>query len=187
MYDDVFGEVGDECRDDFDRSFLDGAALDLAAVQPILEPYPELWAEWQRRVRLAPAEMPWPYDQRLCYSPTLMRAVVRQHEHLRSDRDKVPFGLDEECDALAATCPGLAEERRAELTDPWLRAGCLIRGDADELANWYDLDYIRRAIELRNRPPDPNSTEFRASSLKIKQFIDEADAATRPEGGAKFN
>jgi hypothetical protein len=68
---------------------------------------------------------------------------------------------------VAAFSP-VRDERREQLTDPWIRA----KVGPDRIAKLYDPEYLQRWVNARLRAADPFSEE----SLRVDQFMAVASA-----------
>jgi len=149
------------------ESFPDGKHLNASVVKWILRDYPELWAQWQAKV-LAPDAL----DKlgsggvRRYHSPTYLRCVIRQYEHLAQGGDNVDPDLEARCVAVASTYPGFAEKRRRDLDDPWWRALDAPLDYTDSIASYYDPERLRRRIAGYREDDDP----FTAAGIEVRQF-----------------
>ena len=141
--------------DEFERTYLDGANLDVSIVEAILDRTGAMGSVASQglgarcRVR---ARLGWhPYALRF---PTFLRRVVREHELLLNGGDPYPPELKAECAAIAATYPPLAEQRNRELNDPWWRA---IDKPRPMIADYYDPDDLKRSIAIYRKNDNPFS------------------------------
>ena len=134
--------------------FADGAHLNAAVAERILQDYPELWAQWQAKVLASSAlDDLGPGGVRMYHSPTYLRCVVREYEHLAQGGDRPDPELEARCVAAASARPGLAERRRRELDDPWWRA-LDAPFENESIPAYYDPERLK----LRAAPPSEEET-----------------------------
>jgi hypothetical protein len=144
--------------------------LDPTVAEQILGEYPELLDHWQQEM-----EHPDPVDpyrigaKRLMHDPVYLGEVARQHRWLTDEAAGRPDEkLARRCDKIVATFPPVRDERKEQLTDPWIRAYV----GPEKIAKLYDPEYLQRWVRIRRKGADPFSKE----NLRIEQFIALASA-----------
>ena len=178
------GSSNCDCDDIFKQpDFLDGAHLDASVVEGILAPYPELWAQWQTRVLEAgEGRELGAGGLRMYHSPTYLKSVVHEFEHLRQGGDHPDPAHAARCEAIVSERPEFARERRQHLNDPWWRAQTaeMLGYEPVGVSHYYDPAWLQRRVDLLNKHDDPFSREaieFRLWSEKLSFPPDKRKAA----------
>jgi hypothetical protein len=139
--------------------------LDPAVAEQILGEYPELLDHWRQEM-----EHPDPDDsyrigaKRRMHDPVYLSEVARQHRWLTDETARRPDEkLARRCDEIVATFPPVRDERKRQITDPWIRAEV----GPERIAQLYDPEYLQRWVNARRKATDPFSKE----SLRFDQFM----------------
>jgi hypothetical protein len=144
--------------------------VDPAVAERILGEYPELLDYWRQEMEQPDPDDPYRIGaMRRMHDPVYLSEVVRQHRWLTEEIASRPDEkLARRCEEIVATFRPVGDERREQLTDPWIRA----KVGPHRIAELYDPEYLQRWVSARRRATDPYSEE----SLRVDQFIAVASA-----------
>jgi hypothetical protein len=142
-----------------------GDDLDPTVAERILGGYPELLDHWRQEMERPDLDDPYRIGAtRRMHDPVYLSEVVRQHRWLTEETAARPDEkVARRCEAIVATFPPVRDERREQLTDPWVRA----KVGPERIAELYDPEYLQRWVKARRGAADPYSEE----SLRFDQFI----------------
>jgi hypothetical protein len=97
---------------------------DPTIAERILGEYPELLDHWRQEMEQPDPDDPYRIGaMRLMHDPLYRSQVVRQHRWLTEEAGGRPDEkLARRCEEIAETFAPIRDERRRQLTDPWVRA-----------------------------------------------------------------